>query len=299
MFQKTSSHHLHNSMVMPSPTGEKFMRKRLILCALLASAFCTAIAESNTIRLGPFQGTPQKKASVQEKVTGKVRGGLMGGITYFLETADYRQYIIAYSRDIPEEAEKTLDELLRQNIVVDMNAYVIKRCTKTEELNREHLGCNWLDTSKAFSLQTTKNDSEKAVLEALRLKNSNEANVALTKRAIKEYARTGNISATPDIRGDYNEYHFAKKHTFFMGHRFFMIRSEFMETYLGCCVKPAVEVAVLLDNDGDNLLEFAKQNRCSIKQDNNMAQTWKNLKPSNNFHQPKGNLALITCEAGK
>lgn len=223
----------------------------------------------------------------------------MGGSTYLLETADFRQYIIGYSRDIPLEADKTLDTLMKQDTVVDINAYVITHCTKTEELDGKIIGCNWLNTSKEFSIQTTRNEPERTTLEALRLKNSNPVNVALTKRAINEYAKTGIIKATPDIRGDYNEYHFEKRPSFFMGHRLFMIRSEFMETYLGCCVKPAVEVAVLLDNSGDNLIEFAKQNSCSIIQDNNMAKTWKKLGPSNSYPPPKGNFAVITCDAEK
>lgn len=223
----------------------------------------------------------------------------MGGRTYFLETADNRQYIIANAHDLPQEAQEILDVFLNQNSVVDINAYVIKHCTKAEELDSKRIGCNWLNTSKVFSIKTTRNESERATLEALRLKNSNPVNVAFTKRAIKEYAQTGIFNATPDIRGDYNEYHFAKRPSFFMGYRLFMIRSEFMETYLGCCVKPAVEVAVLLDSSGDNLINFAKQNGCSIIQDNNMAKTWKRLSPSDAFPQPKGNFAVITCEADK
>ena len=134
---------------------------------------------------------------------------------------------------------------------------------------------------------------EERLINALRLKDGTNERVGDSGKAIQAYVREGILNKKPDKRSDYTDYYVVKKPTIFMKHELIVIEEEYMSEYIGCCVSPGAGVTVKIIGNTNNLLEFAQENGCSVKENVNLKQELADLGINRNL--PTGEFASLTC----
>ncbi|GAB2587485.1 hypothetical protein GCM10027034_19820 [Ramlibacter solisilvae] len=302
---------------------------RLALTALVALfPVLAASAGFYAVRIEPFDSdyVPQKLiGAIPLVLHGNVVSGPMGGVAYWLQTDGGSRVLIGHGRYFPRQVESVLEQLVKEREPVEMHATVANVCTKWEA---ERMLCFYADNKKPMLIRSAESPAtsnprmpppiqkvkepeqpidlnpqharaaEAQVIEALRLRNADAENVAQTKRALLAYARIGAIGRDPDVQGDYAHYYLAKRPTQLMGHRLFLLNSEHMDAYYGCCVSPRVEATFALDKSqsGDSLRTWANANGCEFSYDNDLAETWPKINYARTVPAPRGVFAVVSCK---
>jgi len=96
-----------------------------------------------------------------------------------------------------------------------------------------------------------------------------EKNIIDGSDVIKEMAKSGVFSKEPTERADYVSYYFPQTETHVFGYKLVYFDYEYSEEYIGCCVDPgaAIVIQVMPNNNLASIENFAKNNHCSIKKE--------------------------------
>jgi hypothetical protein len=96
-------------------------------------------------------------------------------------------------------------------------------------------------------------------------KDSDRGRIKPSEYTIEAFQRLKIIPSKPTERRDYNNYYLVTKPIYLFGNKIIALEDEVMERWLGCCFNPGIGVLVERGSQYQSLLNFAKNNRCSIK----------------------------------
>lgn len=272
---------------------------------LIAGVMCitSALATENILNISPIDKKPPgfvKIAKYSELIslTGTLKTIPMGGAQLILQSLEKGTIILFRPYEIAAEDFEKIERMELDSTAVQVTGTVSTMCS-SQELKTGILGCLRLDTSKKVIIKPRlTSNSEKYLIEALRLKNADIEKQTVSKKAIETYAKQGSISKNPIYRADYVDYYLVKKPTLFLGHSMVMIENEYMSEYMGCCVSPGVEVVFEGANNFNNinLRTFAQENNCEFSVNVDMQK--KSLNMGLDLKPKPGKYSSINCRKG-
>ncbi|MET0218178.1 MAG: hypothetical protein ABW205_09680 [Burkholderiales bacterium] len=136
-------------------------------------------------------------------------------------------------------------------------------------------------------------DLESRMVAALQQKPGTLERLGAADAVIGAYAAAGYVAMQPDWRADYSDYRVLKQPASLLGHTMLMIEHESMQTYIGCCVSPGLEIILRLAQDGEDLQAFASGNGCRLKSDADRDFSSADLGLD---EAPEGTYAALSCK---
>lgn len=108
-------------------------------------------------------------------------------------------------------------------------------------------------------------ETNQDLIKSLTYNEATSDNVLSGEELIKRMQSNGIFSNKPSLEEDYSKYYIPNKDIELFGSSVLVFEHEELGRFIGCCPNPGNAVIVKINNNENELIDFARKNKCKVR----------------------------------